>query len=70
VLLASATLTLWLVAGPVITKPLALLRFLTKLCPVYKLVTVRWTVTLVTPAGELAVKDKVEDGWNIFVPFG
>ena len=69
VLLVSTALTLSPVFGPVIVNPLAGVRFFKKEVPL-RLVIVSATVTLVTPAVELAVKDNVEDGWNIFVPFG
>jgi hypothetical protein len=69
-LLAKAALTLKAVAGPEMVNPLAAVKFLRILCPEYKLVPVNATVTLVTPTGELAVKVKAADGWNMFVPLG
>ncbi len=50
-MLFNTALTLNPVGGPEMVKPFAAVRFLRKLCPVYKLVTVNCTVTLVTPAG-------------------
>jgi hypothetical protein len=61
-LLLKVALTFKDVLGPVIVRPLDDVRLLRKLLPLYKLVTVRATVTLVTPAEELAVKLNVEDG--------
>jgi hypothetical protein len=62
VLLVKTALTLRDVLGPVIVSPLVAVRFFRKLVPLYKLLTVKLTVTLVIPAGELAVKVNVEDG--------
>jgi hypothetical protein len=61
-LLVKTALTLNEVVGPVVVSPFAAVRFFRKLVPLYKLMTVKPTVTLVTPAGELAVKLNVEDG--------
>src|SRR5208282_2121859 len=69
VLLVIAALTLTPVFGPVIVNPLVGVRFFKKAVPL-RLVMVSATVTLVTPTGELAVKDRAFEYWNWRVPSG
>ena len=69
VLLVSAALTISAVFGPVIVNPLPGFKFFMKEVPL-RLVMVSATVTLVTPAAELAVKDRVLEAWNWRDPSG
>jgi hypothetical protein len=65
----SDAVTVSLVLGPETVKPFPTVNVLENVEPDMVLKP-NWTVTLVTPAGEAAVKESVLDGWNKFVPFG